>query len=72
LKALDSIDVLQGIVEAFYASEKRYPQSWRDLKTLGGIPVDPERVPFVLDPVAHRVSLSPESPLWPLPTLPSK
>lgn len=68
--ALDAVDLLDRAVSAFAGARQRYPSGWSDLVQAGlipGIPVDAARVPFVYDPVTHAVSLSPESPLSPLP-----
>jgi tetratricopeptide (TPR) repeat protein len=68
--ALDAIDLLQQQVETFRQRTGRAPSGWQEMVTAGaipGVPIDQHRVPFALDPSAGRVTLSRESPLWPLP-----
>jgi tetratricopeptide (TPR) repeat protein len=70
LQALDAIDELQAIVERFHTTTGRYPSTWSEVVGAGllrGVPADGTGAPFVLDPASHRVSLSPESGLFPLP-----
>jgi tetratricopeptide (TPR) repeat protein len=71
IDALDAIDQLQAMVEAYRAAEGRYPTSWFDLirtHRLTRLPADGAQVAFVYDPASHRVQLGPSSPLAPLPT----
>ena len=71
LDALDAIDALNTLVWRYEARTGRFPLSWQELVTAGalrGIPLDPARVPYVLDQTNEDVQLSPKSPLWPLPT----
>lgn len=65
LQALGAIDELNALIEKFHAIRGRYPSSWAEL--LGATPYDAARLPFIYDPVAHRATLSPDSPLAPLP-----
>jgi tetratricopeptide (TPR) repeat protein len=70
LQALDAIDQLTAIVDAFHARAGRYPTSWREIIAAGQLrstPVDPTGVPFALDAETHAVTLSPQSTLLPLP-----
>lgn len=70
IDALDAIDELQSRVERFRAGTGRYPESWADLIRAGllrNVPADPSLTPFVYDAETHVVSLSPSSPLAPLP-----
>jgi tetratricopeptide (TPR) repeat protein len=70
LQALDGIDQLQGLVERFRRATGRYPSNWAEMVRAGlvaGIPADGTGTPFALDPATNRVTLSPESPLFPLP-----
>ena len=70
IDALDRVDVLQRLVEAYRGRQGRFPASWADMvsaRALPRVPVDPLNVPFALDPATGRVSLSPESQLLPLP-----
>jgi len=70
LRALDEIDQLQFLVDRHAIERAVHPESWIDLLDAGllpAVPVDPLRVPYAYDPATHRVSLSPTSPLGPLP-----
>jgi hypothetical protein len=45
--------------------------TWQDMVRAGllrGIPVDPAGHPFVLNPYWGSVTVSEQSPMWPLPT----
>jgi hypothetical protein len=73
LRALDEIDALQGVVDRFAAASGQSPADWMPLvraRLLPGIPVDPAGVAY--DLVADRVRISHGSPLFPLPTEPSR
>jgi len=70
LKALDDIDALQKLVEAFRQSHGRYPDGWSDLIRAGvlrTVPVDPAGTEYSYLMDAHRVTISPKSSLAPLP-----
>jgi hypothetical protein len=70
LDALDRLDRLQPVVDAFRSTTGREQVSWSDLVRAGrlpGVPVDPTGEPFVIDPSTGRVSLSTHSSLAPLP-----
>jgi tetratricopeptide (TPR) repeat protein len=72
LDALDAIDQLESLVGRFNEIHGRYPSGWQDLiadRALGAIPADAYHVPFIYDPVIHRVALAPGSPLMPLPEM---
>jgi len=71
LDAMDALDLLNGAVDRFRQREGRPPRDWRDLvlgERLRGVPLDATGVPFVLDSSSGRITLSPQSPLSPLPT----
>lgn len=66
LDALDQIDQLEPIV----GRSPGPPYGWPAVVRAGllpGIPVDPSRTPYALDPATGRISVSPQSPLYPLP-----
>lgn len=74
LRAMDEIDQLE-------AGVKRYPppageqHSWDDLvrrRVLRGQPLDPLGAPYVIDPATGRVSVSDQSPLFPMPEEPRR
>ena len=69
LDALDAIDQLQAVVRrAPPPTGEQY--SWNLLIRRGllrGIPLDPTRTPFEIDPLTGVVTLSRASPLYPLP-----
>jgi tetratricopeptide (TPR) repeat protein len=70
LAALDALDALERLVEQYRQAHDRYPSGWSDLiedRAIPGVPLDARGTPFVLDAVAGRVTLSPDSPLTPLP-----
>ena len=70
LTALDAIDVWQRAIEQFNQAHGRYPSGWPEMiqaRAIPGIPVDPRGTPLVYDAATHRVTLSPASPLSPLP-----
>jgi hypothetical protein len=70
LDALDAIDQLQQIVRRYRQIAGSAPNDWTDLVRTGrlaGIPADATGEPFVLDRQTATVSLSPKSPLAPLP-----
>jgi tetratricopeptide (TPR) repeat protein len=71
LKALDDLDALSALITQYAAHNNgAYPASMIDLMHASGyaqIPIDPARVPYVYDPVSHTASLSPQSPLNPMP-----
>jgi hypothetical protein len=73
LDALDGIDRLAAAAAEFRARTGAFPGSWDAMvraRLIRGVPLDPGGVPFVLDPQAGTVTLSPESPLNPLPAGP--
>jgi hypothetical protein len=73
LDALDQLDKLLAVVQRYVADSGQVPQSWEDLIRTGHlreIPRDPAGTPYVLDPVAQSVSMSPASRLFPLPAEP--
>ena len=73
LDALDQIDVLKRIVDAFAARTGHRVQSWEQLARAGmvrGIPVDPSGLPYTLDPDTSAIGVATNSDLWPLPTEP--
>jgi hypothetical protein len=76
LKQLDAADFIELVqTEVDRAKARGLPAtSWQELVRAGGIrgvPVDPERVPLELDP-SGTVSLSRQSPLFPLPLEPQR
>jgi hypothetical protein len=73
LTAMDQIDQLSAAAQAYEARLGVPVTSWRDLIRAGylrGVPLDPAGQPFVLDAAQARITLSPQSPLNPLPTEP--
>jgi tetratricopeptide (TPR) repeat protein len=70
LRALDTVDALQQLVERYRQRTGHAPGHWMDLVRAGllrGLPADETGTPFVYDPVAEEVRLSSESQLAPLP-----
>jgi tetratricopeptide (TPR) repeat protein len=69
IDALDAIDALQPLVTANPPGAGE-PYSWHGLVRRGilpGVPVDPAGAPFSLDDETGAVTVSPESPLHPMP-----
>jgi len=70
LNALDQIDSLQAIIKRYEQRTGSLPETWFDLiraGDLGGLPLDPARVPYQLNPYWGLVTLDRTSPLNPLP-----
>jgi hypothetical protein len=74
LQQLDAIDRIEATEAAVRAAPRppdgRY--SWRDLArrgVLSGIPVDPTGTPLEIDQVTGDVSVSLQSPLYPMPAI---
>ena len=70
LDVMDQIAALEGIVRTYEQRAGARPRTWIDLVRAGylrGLPVDSERHPFQLNPDSGKVTLSPSSPLNPLP-----
>jgi hypothetical protein len=68
IDALDQLNQLQAVVNAFQKGQGSPPADWAALRAAGylkGIPVDPSGTPYSLD--SGVVSLDRKSPLWPLP-----
>jgi hypothetical protein len=73
LDALDFIDKVQPIVRK-YPPAPGTPYSWIDFARRGifrGIPLDPAGTAFEIDPATGTISVSKDSPLFPMPSLPS-
>jgi hypothetical protein len=71
-RALDELDRLNATLTAFASRTGERPTDWRALVRVGvvpGVPVDPTRMPYLLDAEGHVV-LSPRSTLYPLPDEP--
>ena len=72
LQALDQIDQLEATVRnSAPANGEQY--TWSGLMKRGalpGVPVDPVGTPYVIDPVTGRVTVSGQSPLFPMPSEP--
>jgi tetratricopeptide (TPR) repeat protein len=70
LDAMDQIERLQRVVDQSRAAGA--PITWADLvrrRVLPGVPVDPSGAPFDIDGTSGRVTVSPRSPLFPMPDL---
>jgi tetratricopeptide (TPR) repeat protein len=74
LKKLDAIDQIAELERSTAAYERRFgepPPTWQHLVQAGllpGVPLDPEGHPYVLNPWWGEVTVSEDSPIWPLPT----
>ena len=74
MRALDELDRLQSVVDAFIQRTGRPPSGWLELvraRVLPGVPVDPARVRYEVS-ADGRVRLSASSKLWPLPEEPKR
>jgi hypothetical protein len=70
--AMDAIDEIQKRLDQYAGRTGAPAQDWASVvraRMIPGVPLDPARVPFVLE--NGRVKLSEHSPLWPLPEEPS-
>jgi hypothetical protein len=71
LDALDAIDRLQEVVDKARRAGLPPPYSWDALRIAGSLrtaPLDPAGTPYTIESTSGRVTLSPVSPLAPLPT----
>jgi hypothetical protein len=70
LDVAEILDQLNAAADRFAVRTGGRPRSWDALiagERLRGIPLDPAGVPFVLDALSGRISVSQDSPLWPIP-----
>jgi hypothetical protein len=70
LDAMDQMQQLHTVIARVTLSTGRRPTSWNDLIAGGwlrGVPVDPGGTPYVLEPATARVTVSPDSPIYPMP-----
>jgi hypothetical protein len=74
LRQLDTMDFMDQLRKVVAAYRERHsalaPVSWQALINAGylrGLPADKDGVPLLLDPSTGAITLSPESPLYPLP-----
>lgn len=74
LKKLDAIDRIADLERSTAEYERRFgdpPPTWQHMVQAGllpGVPLDPEGHPYVLNPWWGDVTVSEDSPIWPLPT----
>ena len=74
LKRLDAIDEIARLEQLTRVYEQRFgapPPTWDDMVRVGllrAVPLDPAGRPYVLNPWWGDVTVSEESPMWPLPT----
>ena len=74
LKRLDAIDEIARLEQLTRVYEQRFgapPPAWDDMVRVGllrAVPLDPAGKPYVLNPWWGDVTVSEESPMWPLPT----
>ena len=71
LAVMDQLDQLNDVLERFQARTGSRLASWAPLVSQGwlrGVPVDPEGVPYIVDPGTGRATLSRKSRYFPLPT----
>lgn len=74
LQAMDQMDQLNAVIQRFPpGAGERY--SWEDLvsrRVLLRVPYDPAGAPYDIDPATGRVSVSMQSPLFPMPQEPRR
>jgi hypothetical protein len=73
LDALDTIDALKQVRDAFTKRTGNLPESWEQLiaaRLLRGVPVDPSGTPYTLNFATGEIAVSGYSKLYPLPTEP--
>ena len=74
LKKLDAIDQIAELEKLTSDYERRFgnpPPTWQpmiDAGYLPGVPLDPAGHPYVLNGWWGDVTVSKDSPIWPLPT----
>lgn len=74
LKKLDAIDQIAELERLISEYERRFgdpPPTWQHMMDTGylrAVPTDPAGHPYVLNPWWGDVTVSRESPIWPLPT----
>jgi tetratricopeptide (TPR) repeat protein len=74
LDVMDFIPTVQAAVDRAIAATGTTPRDWNSLigaRVVPGIPVDPTKTPYEIDESGH-VILSPQSPLYPLPSEPQR
>ncbi len=73
LDALDQMDALTRVRDAFTRLRGRLPESWQELVQaglLGGVPIDPSGTAYTLNVASGEMNVSKDSTLYPLPTEP--
>ena len=73
LDALDEIDQLRVVVDRYMTKTGHPPAHWSALVQEGlvrAVPQDPAGTPYCLDPENGFVTVSQDSPLFPLPVEP--
>jgi hypothetical protein len=74
LQAMDQMDQLHAVIHRF-PPPAGTPFSWDDLvrrRVLVRVPYDPTGTPYDIDEATGRVSVSPQSPLFPMPQEPRR
>lgn len=73
LQAMDQIEQIEVVVRRFRERGAAGPLTWEQLvraRQLPGVPLDPSGAPYELNPWWGSVSVSQQSPLFPLPAEP--
>ena len=74
IRKLDAIDQIAALERSTAEYERRFgepPPTWQHMVQAGllpGVPLDPDGHPYVLNPWWGEVTVSEDSPIWPLPT----
>ncbi|MBI3046968.1 MAG: hypothetical protein HYY76_01530 [Acidobacteria bacterium] len=70
LDAMDQITALEALIEEYARRVGTRPRTWADVVQAGflpGVPLDPDRFPYQLDPASGAVTLDRKSTINPLP-----
>jgi tetratricopeptide (TPR) repeat protein len=71
LDAVDQMTLLERLTAEYARRFGGPPPAWEQMNRAGmlnAVPTDPAGHPYVLNPADGSVTVSPKSPLWPLPT----
>jgi hypothetical protein len=70
LDAMDFVSALESRIAAYHASHPDGALTWPALEragVIGSVPADPSGTPYVLDPRTGKVTVAPDSGIYPLP-----
>ena len=70
LDAMEFMNALESRIRSYHASHPDVPLTWNALARGGvvpGVPDDPSGTPYLIDPRTGKMTVSPESGIYPLP-----